>query len=329
MSLTETYQSRKNLLAANLTQQGVTASGNEGLTTLINKVLDISHTSTPTTLKTYINGVEVDNTQELPATIISYADGEYVDYKFVVLDENDNPVQGYSIPLSVGGSEVTPTPVTDGNGEVNYRYVSGGVGDTNININCTLVTETYEVEDNWLVDNATSDKTSHFDSSLPLRNNGASTISFATDSYSYHPTVNNSESLIPIHICEGLNDFTVEFDGKLGDSGILGLVVYKESGNWIRLGNTNFYKSESKSVNGTFTEIESQLSMSANTWYHFKYEITGNTVKRTVKNGNTVILEDTVSVDSTWFTSSTKYGFPALWGTSWIMYFKNLKVKPL
>lgn len=147
MSLRETYQSRKNLLAANLTRQGVSASGDEGLTTLINKVLDISHTSTPTTLKTYINGVEVDNTQELPATIISYADGEYVDYKFVVLDENNNPVQRYSIPLSVGGVEVSPTPVTDGNGEVNYRYVSGGVGDTNIYINCTLLTKTFAVED--------------------------------------------------------------------------------------------------------------------------------------------------------------------------------------
>lgn len=41
MSLKSTYQSRKNLLAQNLTTMGVTSSGTEGLTTLIDKVLDV------------------------------------------------------------------------------------------------------------------------------------------------------------------------------------------------------------------------------------------------------------------------------------------------
>lgn len=135
-------------MASNLTTQGVPSTYDEGLTTLAGKILQITPpTPVPTTLKTYINGVEVDNTQELPANIISYADSEYIDYKFVVLDANNNPVQGYSIPLSGGGSAVSPTPVTDSNGEVSYRYVSGGVGDTNVSINCTLVSKTYSLED--------------------------------------------------------------------------------------------------------------------------------------------------------------------------------------
>ena len=41
MSLQETYQSKKNLIAYNLTQKGVQASGTEGLTSLANKILDI------------------------------------------------------------------------------------------------------------------------------------------------------------------------------------------------------------------------------------------------------------------------------------------------
>ena len=47
MSLQLTYQSRKDLIASNLTSQGVTASGSEGLTRLANKILDID---TPTVL---------------------------------------------------------------------------------------------------------------------------------------------------------------------------------------------------------------------------------------------------------------------------------------
>lgn len=42
MSLKETYQSRKQLIADNLQAKGVSASKNEGLTTLINKINDIN-----------------------------------------------------------------------------------------------------------------------------------------------------------------------------------------------------------------------------------------------------------------------------------------------
>ena len=41
MSFIENYQSRKNLLASNLQNKNVDASGTEGMTTLINKINDI------------------------------------------------------------------------------------------------------------------------------------------------------------------------------------------------------------------------------------------------------------------------------------------------
>lgn len=114
------------------------------------RIISENITPTPvpiaTTIKTYINNVEVDNTQTIPPTILSYADRENAVFKFVVTDEEDNPVEGYSIPYSVSGVDQTPM-TTNANGEATYTYQSSGVGDTNISINCTLVSKTYEVED--------------------------------------------------------------------------------------------------------------------------------------------------------------------------------------
>lgn len=45
MSLQSTYQSVKNIIASNLTTKGVSANGSEGLTTLANKINDISSSS--------------------------------------------------------------------------------------------------------------------------------------------------------------------------------------------------------------------------------------------------------------------------------------------
>lgn len=45
MSLQETYQSCKNLIATNLNEKGVPANGNMGLTTLANKILEITTTN--------------------------------------------------------------------------------------------------------------------------------------------------------------------------------------------------------------------------------------------------------------------------------------------
>ena len=114
------------------------------------RIISENITPTPvpiaTTIKTFINNVEVDNTQTIPPTILSYADRENAVFKFVVTDEEDNPVEGYSIPFSVGGVDQTPM-TTNANGEATYTYQSSGVGDTDVSINCSLVSKTYEVQD--------------------------------------------------------------------------------------------------------------------------------------------------------------------------------------
>lgn len=83
-------------------------------------------------------------------------------------------------------------------------------------------------------------------------------------------------------------------------------------------------------VNGTYSESDITGTSAPNqTWLHFKFEITNNSIHRQIYNGTTLVYEDTRTYDSSWFNTNTKYGFPALWGTGWTQYFKNLKIKPL
>ena len=150
MSLRETYQSRKNLLAANLTQQGVTASGSEGLTTLINKVLEISP-APPTPVLDHFDVELVDGKK-----ILSYADeqqtphSQYASLLFTAYDSNDDPIPGLEFDFSVTG-ESTVSAVCDNNGEYVYTYYSQGIGDVEITaskeVSGSVVSETYSIED--------------------------------------------------------------------------------------------------------------------------------------------------------------------------------------
>ena len=319
-------------MAANLTTQGVPSTYDEGLTTLAGKILQIAPpTPVPTTLKTYINGVEVDNTQELPANIISYADSEYIDYKFVVLDANNNPVQGYSIPLSGGGSAVSPTPVTDSNGEVSYRYVSGGVGDTNIYIDCTLVSKTYIIEDCIDYDNATSDKSSKYGSNISLRNNGTATLSYDANQYYKITISSDGEGFIPINSLTGLDDFVVEFDTQINyNEGFgSGFSIYASNSNWASVYQHQESLTHSKQVNGTFTYGSESVNNPSNTWLHYKITVTNNAVNIKLYNGDTLLKEYSETYSHIAFGNNIKYGFSTVWRRGRICPFKNLKIKPL
>ena len=150
MSLRETYQSRKNLLAANLTQQGVTASGSEGLTTLINKVLEISP-APPTPVLDHFDVELVDGKK-----ILSYADeqqtphSQYASLLFTAYDSNDDPIPGLEFDFSVTGESIV-SAVCDNSGEYVYTYYSQGIGDVEITaskeVGGTVLTKTYSLCD--------------------------------------------------------------------------------------------------------------------------------------------------------------------------------------
>lgn len=89
-----------------------------------------------------LNGVEGGE-----SAILSHADGDDAVFVFTVTDVNTHPVSGYQIPIEVDGVAVSPTPVTDANGQATYTYESSGAGDVAINVDCTLLTKTFSICD--------------------------------------------------------------------------------------------------------------------------------------------------------------------------------------
>lgn len=218
-----------------------------------------------------------------------------------------------------------------------------GKGTGDLNIKCfssdpIIVSKTYTIEDCIDTILGESDQTSKFGSSISLRNNGVGNINYdSTNQYYILNITTNGEAFAPINSANGLNDFIIEFDGNLplnvasGQGGLIGLTIYSDTNNWGRLGAKVPAIEYGSKVNGSYseTDISSTSTPPKSTWIDYKFTITNSTVKRQMYNGNTLIYEDTKSYSSSWFTSSTKYGIPILWGTQWTAYFKNLKIKPL
>ena len=253
-----------------------------------------------------------------------------------MLEYNGLPVYNQSLSYSVKhGSTVldSGSVTTDLNGEASISYTGTGVGDVSVEVSYgTLLQKTYELSDYYLYDPTTSDHTSNYGSSIALRNNGASSITYNSGGYYIiQPTTTNSESFIPINVLNGLNNFTIEFDGNLPqDASLVGFVIYKENTNWIRLGNTNASNTVAKSVNGSFNEqSDTSKTQPKNTWLHYKFTVTDNKLHKQIYNGSTLHYERIETIDSGWFTSNTKYGLDALWSTNWNVRVKNITVKAL
>ena len=139
MSLQSTYQSRKALLVENLETMGVTGyDETDGLTTLINAVLEIGPTP-PTPTPASIDLVATNS-------ILSYADGDTTVLTATVLDSNDDPVENATVELYKAGT-LWDTLTTDSSGECTKTYTSAGIGDVSFEAKCNLLTKTYDIED--------------------------------------------------------------------------------------------------------------------------------------------------------------------------------------
>lgn len=226
---------------------------------------------------------------------------------------------------------------TDASGKADKLYNSGGVGDIGFYAVCgTVVSESFVVQDCIDTILGDTDQSSKFGSSISLRNNGTSTISYDSTNkyYILNITKANSESFIPIGSITGLDNIIIEFDGYLPIHGsFLGLCFYKENSNWGRLGtkyaNDKLAYEYGGNTNGTYAEADISGSQPLfKTWLHHKFTITNDTIHRQVYNDETLIYEDTRTYTG-FFTSTIKYGFTALWSTNWEQYFKNITIKPL
>ena len=140
MSLQSTYQSRKALLVENLETMGVTGyDETDGLTTLINAVLEIGPTPpTPT---------PASITLTADKSILSYADSESATLSATVLDSSSQPCEGETVEF-FKDSVSMGTAVTNSSGIATKTYVSAGAGDVGFTAECgSLVTERYDVYD--------------------------------------------------------------------------------------------------------------------------------------------------------------------------------------
>ena len=88
MSLASTYQSLKNSLASKLTSKGVTASGTEGLTTLIGKIDDIKFVDNGIFLSADKNIGQTGDTIKLSAMMMS--NGNFQPNKTIIFKDSNS-----------------------------------------------------------------------------------------------------------------------------------------------------------------------------------------------------------------------------------------------
>lgn len=307
------------LMANNLTEQGVASTYDEGLTTLANKILDIQ--GIPSTL-----------TLTSDKSILSYHDRDTCTLTATL---TGNDVANKTVEF-FNGSTSLGTATTNSTGVATKTYTSQGIGDIEIFARVgTLVSEICSVEDCLRYDLATSDKTSSYGACITYRGSGTTTWSYIANNGYHISIVNSTEGMVVLSELTGKNDFTVEFDVKMKNmasdtSNALGFCAYEDNNNNSRIGTSNIKTSQRICINGTATESESNLTNSINSsqLIHFKYTITDNQIVEEITQGTTSIGTRTISYN---VTANTKFGICGVWQKLWAErnYFKNIKVKPL
>ncbi len=214
MSLQSTYQSRKALLVENLETMGVTGyDETDGLTTLINAVLEIGPTPpTPTPASISLTGTK---------NILSYADSESSVLTATVLDDNDDPVEGVSVDLYKDNT-LWDTLTTGSAGTVTKTYTSAGVGDVGFTAECgSLVTETYDVYDYQY----------YADSMSKIKTNFTSITNVSGRTIYISPLPFNSDVELEFKLKNIPNNWVVGF----GSNG----TTWNDKGLWFKLQNYN------------------------------------------------------------------------------------------
>ena len=161
MTFSETYLSRKNLIATNLTAKGVSAQGSEGLTTLANKILQIE--TGPAKILKLISD----------KTTFSQYDSDTATLTAILLDGGTG-VSGEEITFNIG-SAVSPIIETNSQGVAQTTYTSNGAGDVTLSITGDSLTSTLAIVDCIYYDSQTSDKSRYTVTS------GGATITYGTN----------------------------------------------------------------------------------------------------------------------------------------------------
>lgn len=226
------------------------------------------------------------------------------------------------------------TGTTDSNGQASYTYTSVGAGDVRIRADVgSFSSEIYELEDTLKYDSGTSDNTSKYDTT------SASGMSFAFDSTETAYKLTRTSSGFGTILLKDLTvDTNVElsFDVKMmsmsspnsqprlglynGNNGVVGRLAKWGSGNTIQI------STATKSADGTSIS-SANISSNWSEWYTLKLTFDGNSVKEELYQGNTLI--SSVTGTQSTLGNSNSVGIQFAYANGTIVYFKNLKVKPL
>ena len=303
-------------MAANLTQQGVTSSASEGLTTLAGKILDIQ-TGGGSCYK-------IEFSEDSYTAVGGSATLE------IYLQENYQPKSGATVTV-VGSDSSLYSGITNNNG-IAQIVVS------NINSNVTM-TAYSNVRDTCLVkpmqyllnDAATSDNQSTlFGTYYSLRNSGTNTIGWNSSNYYTVKTQSSGqrESMRVLAPLDGVtDDFIFEYDSYIeGTSGSSGFVIYNGSSSWCKLTDDG---DSGKGMwwgynTGSFVEQKFYGNIVTNRkWVHYKYTIQNGTFTMEVTYDGSTVVTHSETIPIT-LSSSTKYGLDSEWNANTTTRYKNL-----
>ena len=133
MSLASTYLSRKELIADNLQSMGVVdASGDDGLTTLANKILDIEPSISGLNLDTGITVHSSDDSCLIGQSIMFWAELTAVYDDDTQVDVDLSGVLTGATVIFKSGNTVLGTGVTDNNGIASYTHTFEHTGEYSV-----------------------------------------------------------------------------------------------------------------------------------------------------------------------------------------------------
>ena len=309
-------------MAANLTTQGVPSTYDEGLTTLAGKILQITPPTpqpTATQLKVYINETEIDTSQTPPTTILSYADSESADFKFIAYDENNNPVENYAVTVTQGSN--TYNLKTNSSGIATYSYESQGIGDTSVAISSSLVSKTFALQDCNFYDASSSSNVSKY-----------SAQSGASFSYDSNNNVYNASPSTAGARFVDLNNLTFSKDNAVSmdfnmvstnNNAQIGFIIGNVGVRAIHAGTIQRITISNNSFGSDYAYKDNTINL--NTWYTLELLPTG---VLNLKQGDTIIATCSYDISSIQ-TDTNSFKIYTAHTTPTTNNVKNIKLKPL
>lgn len=313
MSLQDTYQDCKDLIATNLTTMGVTSvTGEDGLTTLANAILDVpsggSQTLTLTSNKTILSKYDSE-TCTLTATLTG------------------GTIEGQTITFYKGSTSIG-TATTDNTGVATKTYTSNADGDLTFKATTnTIESNTVNIEDCYWFDPCTSDKTSEYTKTCGLTydSNGYYVLSASNDAqYLTHPIGSVSEPCIVE--CELYN--TSNENTQLRAIGLIN-DANKGKGAKVSPIDSEIKTLKINSLTGvTESSTTYNLSLTQN-WLRLHTRLTTDVTLADLYAMDNSLIAGNASTYTQTYTYDRFHILIGRWSGSLTPYIRNIKVKPL